>query len=489
MSAVTYTNDRHADWTYDAAGNATQQAEDTVFSFDAAGRLVNAYNPLYMEACGVTTPYVVALANDTTYDGDGETTKQSETRTTSGSGGGSLTKHTYYLRSAALGGEAIDIMNNFGVKQQGMVFADGGILAKQWKNGSFEKVRWEHTNPATGVIWRTDDTGTLLGREELDPLGAEMGKVNPYTSGSGGGGTGGDCEGVHVHTQQPAANDVDGSCYLNGVAAPCGMVMNMLNHGAGTEVDLGKTDEWGRPHQEAPKRPTDDISAILAKTIDGFKNPRQLELSHRLSADSSTASSDDDDKTNPESANNRKERSFSVQVSSGPDKRDLPGIVGATPEQQQIITDALNDLIDRIKQNKGKNPCADLYGGMNKALNALKKSRISVDDLGPVQLIPSNPPITTNDQSMETVGKTITVNSNVMFAPGGMVKLEDYFSHKPLPSINIPASTVLDFSLGFGHELGHLTNAKGFTQDDGQISGQAENDQNTELVKKACGYN
>jgi hypothetical protein len=180
-------------------------------------------------------------------------------------------------------------MNQFGVKQQGMVFADGGILAKQWKNGSFEKVRWEHTNPATGVIWRTDDSGTLLGREELDPLGAEMGKVNPYTSGSGGGGTGGDCEGVHVHTQQPAANDVDGSCYLNGVAAPCGTVMNMLNHGGATQIDLSKTDDMGRPQVREPKTPDGvEIAGIWGKLKSLFKNPRAKELSDRLSADSST---------------------------------------------------------------------------------------------------------------------------------------------------------------------------------------------------------
>lgn len=125
-------------------------------------------------------------------------------------------------------------------------------------------------------------------------MGADVGLVDPYPNGSGGGG-GGDCEGSQSHTQMPAANDIDGSCYLNGAAAPCSMVMNMLNHGAATMVDLSKTDEWGRAKKKEPKRPEDDIKSVLAKLKGMFKNPRDRELSRRLSSDSSTASSNTSD--------------------------------------------------------------------------------------------------------------------------------------------------------------------------------------------------
>jgi hypothetical protein len=100
-TALAYTNDPHADWTYDEAGNATQQAEDTVFTFDAAGRLNNSYDPAYMESCGTTSPYVISLTETNTYDGDGEPVKLAESRAISG--GPTITNTKYYLRSTALG--------------------------------------------------------------------------------------------------------------------------------------------------------------------------------------------------------------------------------------------------------------------------------------------------------------------------------------------------------------------------------------------------
>ena len=377
MTATTYANDRHDGWTYDAAGNATQQATDTVFTFDAAGRLVSAYNPTYSEFCGTTGPQTMELTNVTTFDGDGETTKMAETRAINGPPGFTISK--YYLRSTALGGEVIDLLTAAGVKQQGMVFADGGILAKQLKSGSTEKVVWEHTNPATGVIWGTDDTGTLLGREELDPLGANVGWQNPYTSGSGGGGGSGDCEGSHFQTPRPAANDVDGSCYLNGTAAPCGTVMDMLNHGAGTQVDLDKTDAWGRARNLSKKTAAKvEIGGNFGKTKGLFKNPREKELSDRLSADSSTASSDDDDKKNPESNNNRKARSFSVNVPAPAELKieagDLPRLSHTPSFDWDTVRKAVEKAIkitDPKKHSKCDQALNTLSNGKITSLNAL----------------------------------------------------------------------------------------------------------------------
>lgn len=241
-------------------------------------------------------------------------------------------------------------MASGGAKQQGYVFADGGILAKQRKNGSNERVMWEHTNPATGVIWYTDGTGTLLGREELDPLGADVGLVNPY--GLGGGGGGGDCEGSQFQSPRPAANDVDGSCYLNGMAAPCAMVMSMLNHGAANLVDLSKTDEWGRAEKAPIKTAgTVEIGGNLGKYKGLFKNPMQKELSRRLSSDSSTASTDDgEDEKDPESTNNRNARTFSVNVTA-------PATITFDPsDAPRISTDFRGwsqDRLDRIKLSLG----------------------------------------------------------------------------------------------------------------------------------------
>lgn len=74
---------------------------------------------------------------------------------------------------------------------------------------------------------------------------------------------------------------------------------------------------------------------------------------------------------------------------------ELPKIEGGSEEQRKLILAALSDLIDRINKNEGKNPCAELFGGKEKALKALKKSTINIAPL----------PTPQNDKNQEVVDK------------------------------------------------------------------------------------
>jgi hypothetical protein len=266
----------------------------------------------------------------------------------------------------------LNIVNGNATKSQGFVYADGGLLAKQFKGGTTEKVVWAHANPATGSAWHTDETGALVGREELDPLGADVSVVDPYTSLTGGGDGTGDCEGAHVHVQRPAMNDVDGSCYLDGVAAPCGMIADMANHGSGSWVDLTKTDALGRPLQQPkkdpaptpdyddPTRPPDPPPGAAPR------NPMQLALAAHLSYDVSTASTNGggDDVWKPivwpkdESAYGH--ISVFSAIYSGSAYPLLTG--GNVP-----LPDNLRDRVS-TRVNNPKSDCAEFYGKIIAAL-------------------------------------------------------------------------------------------------------------------------
>ena len=93
----------------------------------------------------------------------------------------------------------------------------------------------------------------------------------------------------------------------------------MLNNGSGKELDLSKTDSWGRPHPGPKKKIAQEPGESLASAKSGWQNPKQAELSHRLSANSSTRSTDadDNDDEDPESENNRKAREFEVEADAG----------------------------------------------------------------------------------------------------------------------------------------------------------------------------
>jgi hypothetical protein len=502
-TAVTYANDRHADWTYDAAGNATQQGTDTVFTFDAAGRPASSYDPAFTEGCGVSTPYVISLTDVNTFDGDGETTKLTETRHVSGGPSG-FTTTKYYLRSRALGGEVVDLMNSSGTKTFGFVYADGELLAKQWHAGSTEKVLWEHTNPATGAIWHTDETGTLAGREELDPLGADVGIRDPYTSGTGGGGSDGtgDCEGSRFHTQRPAANDVDGSCVWFGMPVPCSMVVDLQNHGGGTiDIIPGVTDGTGRPLQLPKKDPYRTINDLFHESGHAEKNPMQIELSHRLSDDPSTAPIDDgrddageDGESGPSALPNIG-NAGDVTITA-----DFSGPVLPTDSFQKDIDQAVGDAASILNSNDGYNSCAFFFEGIGLNLNSRGFAVKVLAELGTLLKAGSVPDRKTGIEQGDfmSVSRFNNVDPPYRLPAIGhaIVNMQGPFFATGKQFGSFDSRSPAGRALAILHELAHIVSSNGvenpFTplipNDKGNGRDQYDlSERNTALVEKACG--
>ena len=128
-----------APMTYDAAGNLTNDGEQT-YTYDATGQQVSASLP------GMTQ----------SYDGDGLRVKKIESSVT-----------TYYLRSSVLGGNVVAEIWG-GTWERGYVYLGGQLLAVQ-RGG----VHWVHQDPVTKSQRLTDTNGAVISTIDLDPWGGE----------------------------------------------------------------------------------------------------------------------------------------------------------------------------------------------------------------------------------------------------------------------------------------------------------------------------
>ncbi len=162
-------------------------------------------------------------------------------------------------------------------------------------------------------------------------------------------------------------------------------------------------------------------------------------------------------------------------------------IKGTTPDQLKVIVAAIDDLVNRIKTNKD---CADLLGGQEKALKALRDSTISVEPLKAEVIIPTSG--SRAGQMIfgrvivgETAGKTIKLGSNTIFAPDGRISAINIATGQPVEVLTKPAD-INEVGETLAHETAHRTKSKGIIQDD---NNQTNNDENNARVRKACGYN
>jgi YD repeat-containing protein len=162
--AATYTNNRRADYGYDAAGNVLGDTGE--HSYDAADRQTDS-STTYVSA--LTTVYLTQ-----TYDGDGRPAKQTEHRVIEQESGPPEEEWTtsYFLRSSVLNGAPIVDLSGYGMKDKLRVYAVGTILAEEG-NLIVHGVQWRYPKPGTGS-WIGSNGG-----QEMDPLGADV-TTNPY---------------------------------------------------------------------------------------------------------------------------------------------------------------------------------------------------------------------------------------------------------------------------------------------------------------------
>ena len=138
-----YTGNRRNGFSYDAAGNLTNDIGQT-FTYDATGQqTLAAYSGYSLQQ---------------SYDGDGLRLKKSDN--------GAV---TYYLRSSVLGGQVVAETNSTGGWTRGYVYAGSQLLAVQQQ----ASVYWMHEDPITKSKRVTNSAGTVVSTVELDPWGAD----------------------------------------------------------------------------------------------------------------------------------------------------------------------------------------------------------------------------------------------------------------------------------------------------------------------------
>ncbi|HET6975279.1 MAG TPA: carbohydrate-binding protein [Pyrinomonadaceae bacterium] len=195
-------NSRNSSWIYDAAGNvkSDSQAPVTNFTFDAAGRQVS--------VSGSTT-------RSWAYDGAGRVAKWVENSAT-----------TFDVWSSVLGYVLTEV-DASGAKQRTYVYAGRQLLAKQQHN----KVFWHHVDASNASSRDSNVNGNMVRSNEIDPLGAPA----DFT----------DIPDPDPEIPEPIVsfNNLATGCLLDGVDAPCSLVMSLLGSGAAA-IAPWNTTRW-----------------------------------------------------------------------------------------------------------------------------------------------------------------------------------------------------------------------------------------------------
>jgi YD repeat-containing protein len=383
-----YSNDRRADWTYDASGNvlATDYGWN-VHSYNAAGQ-----EHLYDESGFQSTDTGYFLYDNTinqTYDGDGKAGKRVETRyteTETGPQNNSVTT-IRYLRSTVLGGAVVIGVDEGGGKYEGHVYA-GGQKITDTSGGGLRNV-----NPVTGAWVSTQYGWGVIGgtRTELDPLGADVGASNPYVSES----SYSDMMGPQsLYEERGNPFNLGHGCALDGLPVSCSEAMQRLQSGNAelvvpvnyyvTSTVNGRTvfsgyvgtgyasaaDQW-RSETTTPGSLTPEQVQQYGSRLGqpGFwadmLNGR-IDFSNSYGA----AMYSDDVGTHDLSS------AYNVNIFGG------AASIGQSPTQQRRLDAAKADLRSRLGANNGKNACAALFGGYQKAITALDDTNFSFQNLG-----------------------------------------------------------------------------------------------------------
>jgi RHS repeat-associated protein len=139
-----YTGNRRNGFTYDSAGNLTNDLGQT-FTYDATGQQASASYSGY------------SLIQS--YDGNGLRVKKNDNGAT-----------TYYLRSSVLGGQVVAEITSGGALQRSYIYLGSQLLAIKLASGYNY---WVHEDPVTKSKRVTDMFGAVVSTVEMDPWGAD----------------------------------------------------------------------------------------------------------------------------------------------------------------------------------------------------------------------------------------------------------------------------------------------------------------------------
>jgi len=238
--SATYSNDRRQYWGYDVAGNVVLNPTGN-HTYDAASRQTLLTSELYIVGGGQTGHLQQpAIEIAQSYDGDGLLAKRVETkRTEELIGGGPQTEitttvtTTYYVNLRALGGQVMLELNATGGRRKSYVYAGDARIAEDYElyEGGARYIAWKHSNPVTGTLLKSDNSGSVYDRAELDPFGAEVGNADPYygdelasyfeIKGN---------DPLYIDGGDPF--DLSGGCELDGLPISCSQLLRKIEVGA-----------------------------------------------------------------------------------------------------------------------------------------------------------------------------------------------------------------------------------------------------------------
>ncbi|MDX6610933.1 MAG: hypothetical protein QOD75_119 [Blastocatellia bacterium] len=163
-STDSYTNNRRADWSYDASGNLLSNFQQ-VYTYDAAGQMATVHSE-----------------SDTqqSFDGNGNRVKTVESGLDANDQ--PFTTTTYYLRSSVLGGKVLTELSGSGAKQRTFVYSGSQVLATQEVGPTnLQQVIWEHRDASNASVRHTSNISGYYGSSaELDPASSDAGLYSPY---------------------------------------------------------------------------------------------------------------------------------------------------------------------------------------------------------------------------------------------------------------------------------------------------------------------
>lgn len=148
-----------------------------------------------------------------------------------------------------------------------------------------------------------------------------------------------------------------------------------------------------------------------------------------------------------------------------------PKVKDAKAEEQSRFEAAWNEFWRRLHENNGKNPCADLFGGVKKAEKALKGTKFSIQSNGQGAIA-------------VTIGKKVSLDPNGMFTDtSGSATIQVAFNLPVHQGSYITLDNVKAAAFVLAHETGHRT---GTLQLDGHDPMGFLSVMNNGNVQKAC---
>src|SRR5262249_39410545 len=218
-------------------------------------------------------------------------------------------------------------------------------------------VLWEYRDPSNATYMTVGVSGNEGARSELDPSGADAGTTSPSGPRTVSG---------EDLTYPGFADLFSGQCFLDGIAAPCGVTSQLLRSGAGVEADSSIASGLKR-RKKKPSEPS------FPNPKDNPKDPSDPDPLPTRTAPTlmirAGAATIQEQIPEFEGGGHKRQRPRAFNF-----WEDLPILIGVLESPQKAIDKAVEDA-RAILQPEGQlgadNSCARFFGGSANATAVL----------------------------------------------------------------------------------------------------------------------